>query len=256
MPKDPSEMVADRVVEVYSAANAIEAQGLCALLEEEGIRAQIVGEQLGSAAGCLPLGEALAPRIWVREDDVEQARGIIQEWISQPDQQWNWPDEGDQQSELEEEPEDEAPRASHGRFYWLGRVFVIAGVACILIGAVWAWQTWMTMREYQGIAEAMLVGGQSHSEHYVPPYDDNIPGPHRRAVFSTRYELKYGFVVDGKIYHTVTQNGNPNDRRTQIYYDLHDPERNVVGPLAQPWMILLSTWGIGAFLSFLGYRYL
>ena len=46
-----SEAAADRIVEVYSAANGLEAHGLRAILEERGIRAKVVGESLGSAAG-------------------------------------------------------------------------------------------------------------------------------------------------------------------------------------------------------------
>jgi hypothetical protein len=64
-----SETAADHVVDVYSAANGLEAHGLCAVLEERGIHTQVVGESLGTAAGSLPLGEATAPRIWVREGD-------------------------------------------------------------------------------------------------------------------------------------------------------------------------------------------
>jgi len=48
----------ERIVEVYSAANIFEADSLCELLNEAGIQARVVGEDLGAAAGCLPLGES------------------------------------------------------------------------------------------------------------------------------------------------------------------------------------------------------
>ncbi len=69
-----SEAAADRVVEVYSAANGLEAHGLRMILEERGIRAEVVGEELQTGAGDLPLGQTLAPRIWVREGDAGRAR--------------------------------------------------------------------------------------------------------------------------------------------------------------------------------------
>ena len=77
-----SEAAADRIVEVYSAGNGVEAHGLCAVLEERGIRAEVVGESLGNAAGKLPFGQAIAPRIWVREGDAGRAREIIEECTS------------------------------------------------------------------------------------------------------------------------------------------------------------------------------
>ena len=68
-----------RIVELCSAANEFEAQALCALLAEAGIQARVVGGLLGDVAGGLPLGEAVAPRIWVREEDAARVRQIIDE---------------------------------------------------------------------------------------------------------------------------------------------------------------------------------
>jgi hypothetical protein len=63
----------DRIVELCSAANIAEAHVPCAALEAAGIRAQVVGEMLGNAAGWLPVGETIAPRIWVRQVDLQRA---------------------------------------------------------------------------------------------------------------------------------------------------------------------------------------
>jgi membrane protease YdiL (CAAX protease family) len=79
-----SEAGADRLVVVYSAANDVEAHGLRAVLEERGIRAQVVGESLGNAVGRLPFGEATAPRIQVREGDTGRAREIIEDLSRSP----------------------------------------------------------------------------------------------------------------------------------------------------------------------------
>ena len=46
----------DRIVEVYSTADSAEANGLCEILAEKGIAAQIVGENLGGAARCCRSG--------------------------------------------------------------------------------------------------------------------------------------------------------------------------------------------------------
>ncbi len=254
MPKDPTEIAADRIYEVYSAANPIEAQALCAVLEEEAIQVQIVGDQLGSAAGCLPLGEALEPRIWVRESDVKRAREIIQEWTNQPQPQWNWPPQTD---EVEEPESEDMPKKSCGRFNWLCQGCAIVGAASILIGTLWALCNWATISKYPETAEGVLVGGKRHFEsHPTQPFDKNIPIPRRQAYsLSVRYELQYGFVVDGKAYYATDQNGNIDNRHVPIHYDPQDPEQNVVGPIIRPWTILASTWGIGAFLLLAGFGY-
>ncbi len=74
-----NEADADRIVEVCSAANATEAGFLADVLADKGIRAEVVGATLGTAGGWLPLGEATAPRLWVREGDSGRAREIVNE---------------------------------------------------------------------------------------------------------------------------------------------------------------------------------
>ncbi len=74
-----NESDADRIVEVCSAANATEAGFLCSVLEEAGIRADVAGATLSTVTGLLPMGEATAPRIWVREGDLGRAREIVNE---------------------------------------------------------------------------------------------------------------------------------------------------------------------------------
>jgi hypothetical protein len=253
MPDATGATPADRVVEVYSAANAFEAHELCAVLEEEGIRAQIVGESLGTAAGCLPLGEVVAPKLWVWEHDATRARAIIDAWVSQPHEEWI---EGDEAGEPEEEPDEEdAPPASVTRSSCLGHLCMVVGAVCFLAGAIWGGRNWMIMYTYPAISEGVLTRGRAHTEHYeAAPSDENIPGNRQRYVTSVKYDLQYGFVVDGKHYVALTPNSSVADRRTPVHYDPQDPERNVVGPLPQPWIILVSLCGPGALLWLIGYR--
>ena len=56
------EVAGDRIVEVYAAADAVEAQALCALLEDANIRAKVVGYGLGNAFGSMALGEYDSPQ--------------------------------------------------------------------------------------------------------------------------------------------------------------------------------------------------
>lgn len=62
--------------EVYSADNTQEAHLVKAALEDAGIEARVVGDHLQNAIGDLP-AVAIAPRVWVRTENFDQARKII-----------------------------------------------------------------------------------------------------------------------------------------------------------------------------------
>jgi hypothetical protein len=239
-------------VELCSAANAVEAHALRMLLEEAGIQARVVGDILGNAAGSLPLGEPIAPRIWVWETNVARAQEIIEEWTSQPHDQWGDLVEGAEQSEAEE---DAVPSSAVG-FHVLSEGLVIAGTACILWGALWAWHSWMTARKYQETTEGVLVAWEPHysGSYYFPPPD--TPVPRFRLAPLVCYDLKYRFVIDGKTYSYVVRASAILGRRMPIHYDPRDLKENVVvGPLTRPWLVLVATFGIGAFLAFMAYMF-
>ena len=66
-----------KIVEVYSAANEIDAGAVRAALSEAGIHAELVGNLAGGAFD-VPLGIS-APKLWVREEDAPAARQIIEQ---------------------------------------------------------------------------------------------------------------------------------------------------------------------------------
>ena len=63
--------------EVYIAADPADAHVNKLYLADEGIVARISGEQLQSAMGDLPPGEATAPRLLVLEADYDRAKELI-----------------------------------------------------------------------------------------------------------------------------------------------------------------------------------
>ena len=73
-----------RIVEVYSAANEIEAGAVRAALDAAGIQARLVGDRLGNAWGEVPLGFRSEPKLWVREEDAAAARRVIAEFRANP----------------------------------------------------------------------------------------------------------------------------------------------------------------------------
>jgi hypothetical protein len=250
---------------VYSARDVVEAYSLCAALKEEGIQARVVGENLGSAAGALPLGEATAPRVWVLQADEARARELIARWTREPhpapgdlaeeDEEEAWADEATEEGEPPEEAD--RPLKSDVRFRWLSQGFFIAGTACILFGAIWAWHRWMTMEVYAATAEGQLadlsIGG------FKKPFPTGAPGtpvpPQRNPVPRTLLDAQYTYVVDGKTYQADVHNREAFPDRVPIYYDPRDPAHHLVGPLMPPWLALLFASGAGVFLLFVGYQF-
>ena len=69
-----------KFVEIYAAADTIEAHLLCNLLEENGINARILGDALAGLGGALPFGSTISPRIWTDEANAVLARELIDQW--------------------------------------------------------------------------------------------------------------------------------------------------------------------------------
>jgi Putative prokaryotic signal transducing protein len=65
----------DDIVQLTTAPNPAEAHLWQQVLEEEGIRAQVVGDYLDAGIGDIP---GFRAEVWVHRDDVERARAILQ----------------------------------------------------------------------------------------------------------------------------------------------------------------------------------
>lgn len=69
---------------LYTGKNAIEINHLYALLELEGIAAQVRNIYSASAFGEIPYEDSL-PQLWVKEQDYERAAGILHHELSAND---------------------------------------------------------------------------------------------------------------------------------------------------------------------------
>lgn len=65
---------------LYTARDAMDANFLCGLLTQEGVRAVVQGEALEGAWGNLNLSSESLPSVWVDEADVQIAAPIIEEY--------------------------------------------------------------------------------------------------------------------------------------------------------------------------------
>jgi tetratricopeptide (TPR) repeat protein len=157
------------VVELYSAADVYEAHSLRDHLELAGIRSRLVGDTLQGAAGGLPLGEVIAPRIWVARADQSRARRVLRKWLAEregglsdaPAATWHCPGCGEEVAQgfracwncgtsadgrpdpdfrPDEDVEDALatePRKADTPSRW--RVLLVAAVlAAVLVAAIWA----------------------------------------------------------------------------------------------------------------------
>jgi hypothetical protein len=225
-----------RIVELCSAANMIEANMLCNLLEESGIKAQVAGEVLGNAAGGLPCGEPIAPRIWVGEGEVVRARQIVSRWRAESQSEpAEWPEDSEapewQASGVQEEQPETTPPTDGGST--LSGGLVIAGVVCILIGAGWAMHNSVTLSKYSATTEGRrIVSRRSASQ-----------------------DGRYGYMVSGKKYEAVIKKAMDPPPEVTIRYDPDHPADHIVGSPTPPWAVLLIASAMGVFLMFVGYQF-
>lgn len=75
------------MIRVYTAADPADAQLVCDLLNDRGLKAVVQGEALWAARGEIPAGPTTAPSVWVNEPDVDQARALIAEYERRPKDQ-------------------------------------------------------------------------------------------------------------------------------------------------------------------------
>ncbi|MEM1063270.1 MAG: DUF2007 domain-containing protein, partial [Planctomycetota bacterium] len=70
-PVDP-----DRPVELCRPRHPLEAHAIRLALEAEGVETLVVGDNLRTAAGEVPLGHAVGPQVVVRAADFDRARAV------------------------------------------------------------------------------------------------------------------------------------------------------------------------------------
>jgi hypothetical protein len=225
----------ERIVEVCSAANEMEAHALRAVLEDNGIRAEVVGEVLNTT---LPVGEAISPRIWVQAKDARRARQIIaQAGVWHPPEPGEWPEDSEQAAgeppAQQAEAAGDEPEAAGSAFAFLSGALFLAAIAVLFGGAARAWWNWTTLRTHPATADAQCVGLA------MPSCNDS-----------------YVYLVNGREYHLeLPLRGRAPPPQIPVYYDPSSPDDHVVGPLASPAWILVAAVGGAIFLCFLGRQF-
>jgi hypothetical protein len=253
----------ERLVEICSAGNIVEADCLCEMLEEAGIQARVVGDNLSAAAGCLPLGEATSPRLWVRESDADRARQIVEQWRNEQEDALPEPPECGEPPAVDvpvESQETALPTDTKLRF--LGQGLFVVAIICLAAGAIWAWRNWTELSKHSATTEATFVwiGDPQVKLVFPPPRDPNLPlQPSAPRVLAVRHSFgaNYTYTVDGESYpaYLSVDGADEIPEHVQIRYDPRHPAAHIVGSIAPPWMLLLFSFAIAAFLSFVGWQF-
>ncbi len=109
--------------------DAVEANLLCQLLQNEGIEATTMGEPLAAARGELPMTMETLPSLWVRREDVERATAMLEQLAAQAAQARH----DEENDDLEDPPPD---RRGGSAWTALLGTAVCLGLACWLVWLV------------------------------------------------------------------------------------------------------------------------
>jgi hypothetical protein len=254
-------MTTDRVVELCSAANDIEAHALCAVLNEAGIRARVAGVVLENAVGMLPLGESTAPRIWVLASEAARARETLDEWLQQDGSGTEEESETSEPADTLEQPpegqaEEQEPTTLDAAAAHASRVTGVLGLVCLLIGVVWAWRNWEQVRTYSRTAEGIFWNDTiSGFESQRSVFADLPISGQRGTTVRPKFDTLFVYRVDGVYYWLTLRDTGLPPSSVVVCYDPRNPGRAVLGPLVPPWYPLLFGVAIGAFLWFVAYKF-
>jgi hypothetical protein len=258
-------MSADRIVEVYSGSNVLEAHSLRAILEEEGIPSHVVGEALGNAAGWLPLGETTSPRIWVCKDDESRAVEIIGAWLNEHRSNMPLAEDGDD-GESDEPIVEVTEQASTGNepVTLVGKLMATVGVGCILASIPYAMQCRTALQEYEGTAKAILVESKPRLSFQLH-VDSRDTRPRRDLPFLNWSKLvvtsiavhdcRYRYDVGGKAHYAKITRPFDAPPSVTVCYNPRDPADHVIGTLTPPWLPLVVGGVSGLFLVFVAFQF-
>jgi len=252
----------DRIVELCSAANSAEAHALCAALEDAGIRAQVVGEMLGNAAGWLPLGQPIAPRIWVRQADLEQAQ---EAWAALQEEQGVAPGVS-QDEETDDEKvfavSDEAGNTQPAAQDETGAPLAVnslgvLGFAIVCGSVLYAYVCLADEASYSERTKAALTGWEMHFSRKVtlsPRRELPVFGLWRMFEFSWSYDAHYTYLANGDEYSAILTDQISPPPAITVRYDPRGPAVHRVGAVNPGWLVLYLGVGAGLSFIFVGYQ--
>jgi hypothetical protein len=144
-----------------------------------------------------------------------------------------------------------------GRPNVFSQVLIIAGIACLPLGALWTWQNWSTARGLVA-ASAEFVGSTRRPVLSRLPTGRDLPlMTERRShyTYRNRYDYEYRYVVEGTEHRAVVEGALHAPPHRVIYYDPNRPADYVLDVPPVWWPLLLTiTGGLFCFLVAYAFR--
>lgn len=233
----------DHIVEVYAAADLFEAETLRDLLDEAGIQAQVIGSEVRQTEGSVPEGGVTLPRVCVHEQDMEEAARLIEQWLSEKADR----DDLANESDRDDQEDDETAPAEVEGMSALGKLLMLFGLGCILLGASFAWSNYQELQKCSGFTEASRV----------QPWIRIVPPLHPETNLPMPVDVSYEYQVNGQKYSAMlAKASNPNDApaTVPIHYNPGNPGEHLLGELPSIWLPLAFGGFFGLLLMFIVYR--
>jgi hypothetical protein len=225
-------MTDDHIVEVYAAADSFEAERLREHLADAGIQTTIVGDEINHVAGSMPYGGIASPRLWVHERDKDAAAELIEEWLANKagaDTTATDSNEPSSESDVEEESDQEVAPAEVEGISAFGKLLMLLGFGCILLGASFGWSNYQIVEAYSEQTEARQVGIEPTYQYQV---QDKTYTVHLSTVSSA-----------ADIPATVT-----------VHFKPGNPGERLVGELPSPALPIVFGTFFGVLIMFIVYR--
>ena len=237
------------IVEIYSAANPIEAYSMVNTLEAAGIKARVVGDILGAAAGGLAIGTPIAPRIWVRKEDEARARELLEEFEARAENAHTVPESPEMETEepssdedAESREESEAVPIAGQSQGFIGPLLVMFGIACICVGIFCAFRNYKLLRQYSETAQAQYI-------------KYNFAREKSRQSGAPVWYFTYAYKVDGIQHTVVTERAKLPGQNITIRYNPKDPADGYADPILHPALCFVLGGVFGGFALFLACQF-
>jgi hypothetical protein len=236
-----SSMDDENIVEIYSAANSVEAYAVVNALETAGIKAHVVGDFLENAFAGLQLGPTKAQSVWVLKQDEARARELLEKFkteaASPPDDSKSSESEIDQSiSEETTETAEQPPAGAQWRQGFISPLLVLFGVASISLGLYYAYENGRLLTVYSESAQA----------HFVEYKYDSL----RKIGYSW-----FAYKVQNNLHHVAIPGKNSPGAEITIRYNPQHPAESYTAPILQPVWCAVIGIVIGGFALFLAFQF-
>jgi hypothetical protein len=237
------------IVEIYSAANSLEAYALANALKADGIEAKVVNEFVQMGVGLLPLTEPVTPRVWIRKGDEVRARELLEEYEARAENAHTVPESPEMETEESSSDEDAESREESEAIPTAGRtrgfispLLFMGGIACICIGLFFTFQNHRLLSYYTETAKGQYI-------------KYNFAADESRQSHTPIWYLTYAYKVEGVQHTVVIERSKFPGENITVRYNHKNPADGYADPILHPALCLVLGSVFGGFALFLAYQF-